>query len=136
MKTPIGDGISITTALKTPTGMCILIRPLSPRLGSRWYDVSSALAGNNTGAPATDQRGFARPQDGDGDGTATVDIGAVERTLGQIHGLKFHDRNRDGVQAQDGSEPGLAGWTIYLDTNNNGALDTGEPSTVTMPVPE
>ncbi len=88
--------------------------------------------GYNTGAPATDQRGFARPQDGDGDGTATVDIGAVERTLAQIHGLKFHDRNGDGMQAQDGSEPGLAGWTIYLDSNNNGMFDAGEPSTVTM----
>jgi hypothetical protein len=28
--------------------------------------------------PATDQRGFRRPVDGDGDGTATCDIGAVE----------------------------------------------------------
>jgi hypothetical protein len=28
--------------------------------------------------PATDQRGFGRPADGDGDGTATCDIGAVE----------------------------------------------------------
>ncbi len=35
-------------------------------------------AGDNAAAPATDQRGVARPQDGDGDGTATVDIGAVE----------------------------------------------------------
>jgi RHS repeat-associated protein len=30
-----------------------------------------------------------------------------------------------------GQEPGLPGWTVYLDQNNNGQLDPGEPSTVT-----
>ncbi len=35
-------------------------------------------AGDNAYAPATDQRGFARIVDGNGDGAATVDIGALE----------------------------------------------------------
>jgi hypothetical protein len=35
-------------------------------------------AGNNAGAPATDQRGLPRIADGDEDGTATADIGAFE----------------------------------------------------------
>jgi hypothetical protein len=35
-------------------------------------------AGTSTGCPATDQRGTARPIDGNGDGTSTCDIGAYE----------------------------------------------------------
>lgn len=34
--------------------------------------------GTNTGCPATDQRGVSRPIDGDTNGTATCDVGAVE----------------------------------------------------------
>jgi hypothetical protein len=36
-------------------------------------------AGDNAGCPATDQRGVARPADGNGDGSAICDIGAYER---------------------------------------------------------
>ena len=35
-------------------------------------------AGDNTGCPGTDQRGAARPVDGNGDGSAVCDIGAYE----------------------------------------------------------
>jgi CSLREA domain-containing protein len=34
--------------------------------------------GNNTGCPQTDQRGYVRPADGDGNGTVVCDIGAYE----------------------------------------------------------
>jgi len=46
-----------------------------------------------------------------------------------ISGFKWNDLNGDHEWPQ--GEPGLAGWTIYLDLNNNNQLDQGEPSTIT-----
>src|SRR5262249_44172380 len=46
-----------------------------------------------------------------------------------IRGLKFLDRDGDGTRDED--EPGLEGWTIFLDQNQNGALDAGESSATT-----
>jgi hypothetical protein len=45
-------------------------------------------------------------------------------------GVKFNDLNANGVR--DAGEPGLAGFTIYVDLNENGAFDPAtEPSVVT-----
>jgi subtilisin family serine protease len=78
------------------------------------------LAGNVT----ADQRGVARPTDGNANGTVAPDIGAVERYHGEIRGVLFHDFNRN--QTRDIGEPGLNKWTVFLDTNNNGRWDEGE----------
>ncbi|RJR51575.1 MAG: hypothetical protein C4576_03520, partial [Desulfobacteraceae bacterium] len=53
--------------------------------------------------------------------------GTVE--VATITGMKFEDLDRDGVQ--DAGEPGLGGWTIYLDADNDGVLDAGETARVT-----
>lgn len=45
-----------------------------------------------------------------------------------IDGVKFHDLNGDG--SHDADEPGLSGWTIYLDANGNNSLDSGEARTI------
>ncbi|WP_218653149.1 ELWxxDGT repeat protein [Nostoc sp. TCL26-01] len=47
----------------------------------------------------------------------------------EIRGMKWNDIDGDGVK--DTGEPGLQGWTIYLDSNSNGQLDNGEISTTT-----
>ena len=46
-----------------------------------------------------------------------------------ISGIKFNDLNGNGVR--NAGEPGLAGVTVFLDTNNNGVLDPGERHTTT-----
>jgi subtilase family serine protease len=61
------------------------------------------------------------------DNNLTVDAGVYQ--LATIQGQKFHDLDGDGVK--DPGEPGLSGWTIYLDANRNGQLDSGEIFTVT-----
>ena len=59
---------------------------------------------------------------------------------GEISGMKFNDKNGDGTRDADGvdnvantadDEVGLSGWTIFLDTDNDGTLDAGEVSTTT-----
>ena len=55
------------------------------------------------------------------------DFGVVE--LGSLSGIKFEDIDGDSVR--DAGEPGLPGWTIFIDANANGLLDAGETSAVT-----
>ncbi len=66
-------------------------------------------------------------------GTATCTVTNVKigtKNLGEIRGTKYEDRDGDGI-LKDGDNHRLGGVTIYLDLNNNGQLDSGEPSTVT-----
>lgn len=62
-----------------------------------------------------------------GDTVEDIDFGNVD--LGSITGHKFEDSDGDGVRDDD--EPGLAGWTIFIDANDNDLLDPGELSTLT-----
>jgi hypothetical protein len=48
---------------------------------------------------------------------------------GFIPGVKFNDQNGNGIW--DSGEPGLANWTIWLETNGNNIHDPGEPTALT-----
>lgn len=54
-----------------------------------------------------------------------------EFRLGSLSGVVY----RDGIGSVDGArdefEPGLFGWTVYIDANGSGAFDEGERSTET-----
>jgi ELWxxDGT repeat protein len=62
------------------------------------------------------------------DGTHGVELWAIDAS-GAVAGSGFNDANHDGVRQVD--EAGLAGVTVFADTNNNGVLDPGEVSAVT-----
>lgn len=49
-------------------------------------------------------------------------------STGSLAGVIFNDANGDGTHQR--AEPGLSGWTVFLDLNSNGKLDAKEPSTV------
>ena len=74
--------------------------------------------------------GFYRFDLGPRDIIEGVDFGNAPLPGGEVLGAKWLDRDGDG--ARDANEPGIAGVTIYADLNGNGALDPGEPSTVSM----
>jgi len=81
------------------------------------------------------QDGWVQTTPADGKHTVTIVSGSeisgkdFGNRLGEIRGIKFEDVNGNGVK--DAGEKVLQGWKIYLDLNNNGKLDTKEPSKIT-----
>jgi Ca2+-binding RTX toxin-like protein len=53
---------------------------------------------------------------------------AIQDNDAEIRGTVWNDVNGDGIKGN--GEPILPNWTVYLDTNNNSLLDTGETSTL------
>ena len=54
--------------------------------------------------------------------TAYAGVARCHRT---VNGTKFNDLNANGKR--DAGEPGLAGWRIWADYDDDGVRDTGEP---------
>ena len=101
-----------------------------PTLSHELLPGSPAIdAGTEDRAPSVDQRGVTRPVDANNDNYAQSDIGAVERIWGEVQGTHFLDVDGDGKRGLN--EPGLAGWTVFADLNQNGQHDAGERAAVT-----
>ena len=122
------DGTNPTLADNGGLTQTIALLPTGPAVDAG----DPAAAAGLGGIPEFDQRGpqFTRVSDGNGNSTRRLDIGAFEVQDITIAGYKWNDLNADGTW--DGNEPGLNGWTIYLDFNNNNMLDGGEPTAITM----
>lgn len=56
-------------------------------------------------------------------------IGPPPPGPGTVSGVVFNDVNGNGKQ--DVADKALAGWRVYVDTNNNGMFDAGETSVLT-----
>ena len=70
---------------------------------------------------------------GDNDSTKTPTTSPSAATASSGRETFGASSTTDGDGVQDPSEPGLGGWTVFGDVNDNGVLDPGEPSTVTAP---
>lgn len=63
--------------------------------------------------------------------TFNVTVEGVGSGTGVLQGTKWEDTNGDG--AEDAGEGPIPGVTIYLDLNESGSPDGGEPTTLTNP---
>ena len=70
-------------------------------------------AGATKGASAWSGGSLQTTVDIGGSGATSIQLSPSAVISGQISGVKFNDLNQDGDQ--DFGEPGLNGWTIYLD---------------------
>src|SRR5205085_12478005 len=97
-------------------------------------DASGAYAFSNLGPGTYHVREVVQP--GYAQGVAARDVsvqsgvvsGGVDFAnlrLASISGLVFQDNNGDG--GRQAGEPGRAGVSVFLDSNSNGVLDSGEP---------
>ncbi|MFN8854921.1 MAG: SdrD B-like domain-containing protein, partial [Planctomycetaceae bacterium] len=70
-----------------------------------------------------------------GSTTVVPDFSNFTSLYGTITGTIWNDRFRDGARDVDVTgaylDPGLVGWTVFLDLNHNLAFDAGEPNTTT-----
>src|SRR5262249_23058169 len=92
-------------------------------------DVPNQGAGPTNGASAWTGGSLQTTVDIGGSGATSIQLAPPAIIHGEISGIKVNDLDGDTVKGAN--ELDLSGCTIFLDTNNNGSLDSGEASTVT-----
>jgi predicted outer membrane repeat protein len=81
-------------------------------------------AGTDTGCPLTDQRGVARPIDGNGDGAAVCDIGAFEAKKGATVTLTGLSQTYNNTPRPIGATTNPPGLTVTFDYNGQSVAPT------------
>jgi hypothetical protein len=100
-----------------------------------WQDATTVTAAYYNALPGSHYAFYSRARDRAGnyeDAPTVPDAQTTVRDLesATIFGVKFHDLNGNGIR--DDGEPGLEGWTIFLDADGNGTWDQAtEPSRTT-----
>jgi parallel beta-helix repeat protein len=80
--------------------------------------------GNNTGAPATDQRGFNRTIDGDANGSAITDIGAFEKNA----------PNQAPINSVPAAQTTNENTALVFNEANNNVIAVSDPDSGANPV--
>ena len=80
-------------------------------------------------APAAGTKDFDRVSVKDDRANPVSFLGVETGASTGIQGTVWNDLDRDGVRGS--ADPGIPGWTVFLDLNTDRAPDAGEPSAVT-----
>lgn len=95
----------------------ILAADLALTGGQNHAEIWTAFARRGMGVSASD-----------GGGSNSTSVTEAFDVPGTISGTVFRDDDADGVR--DAGEPGLSGWTVYRDLNNNGTQDVASVTTL------
>ena len=125
----LGQALNVFTALNTPSSQAnlIFLSDGAPNIAGAHADEVAALHAIGV----NNLRAF-----GAGQGASLPELqiidpqAAIFNSPDELISL-FDGSNGSGSSGSTFSESGLAGVTIYLDLNDNGVKDPGEPSTVT-----
>lgn len=119
---PTGYTLMSGTSMASPmvAGAVAVIRGLDPTLSV--IEAKNVIMGGVDPLPSLARKVISQ-------GRLNLENSLNLLTPAEIHGTVWNDANRD---AQIGDmEQGLAGWTVYLDLNNDGYKEAGEPTTTT-----
>jgi hypothetical protein len=91
------------------------------------WDVREILEPGFAPSPGFDD--FERVRVGDGDKVDVLFLNVETAGTGTLQGTVWNDVDHDGVRGP--ADPGIPGWTVFLDLNTDQVLNPGEPSTLT-----